>query len=187
MNTRRWLPVSLALVVGLPCIALQPRAVSQEDTPGRGGPEGMPDLVGALKASEGCLGVETAWTGSKKSVIFAWFKDLEACLDWYYNETHLRAMELFIPDFDSTQSEPLAHLQDDVGPILTIASITYTDRNAVEGIDLPISQISIELYSPIAGGVSVGGRFAPDALAIPHHRDVPLVAPTHGKPGENAR
>ena len=34
----------------------------------------FPDLVGPLKATPGCLGVETARTASGKMVIFAWFR-----------------------------------------------------------------------------------------------------------------
>lgn len=36
------------------------------------------DLVAALKATPGCLGVETARTGSGKQVIFAWFENKDA-------------------------------------------------------------------------------------------------------------
>ena len=57
--------------------------VSQDGKPPR--PPGGGDdfgLVAGLKDVEGCLGVETAQTSSGKSVIFAWFKDLDAALDW---------------------------------------------------------------------------------------------------------
>ena len=44
--------------------------------------KGLPDLVGALKGTKGCLGVETAKTSSGKNVIFAWFEDKQAVLRW---------------------------------------------------------------------------------------------------------
>ena len=37
-----------------------------------------PDLVGGLKGTKGCLGVETARLSSGKNVIFAWFS-FRAC------------------------------------------------------------------------------------------------------------
>src|SRR5262245_28351929 len=49
---------------------------------------GFPDLVAALKATPGCLGVETARTSSGKQVIFAWFENKKAVLAWYYSDTH---------------------------------------------------------------------------------------------------
>ena len=35
---------------------------------------GFPNVVDAVKAAPGCLGVETAQTASGKRVIFAWFE-----------------------------------------------------------------------------------------------------------------
>ena len=49
---------------------------------------GYPDLVGGLKATPGCLGVETARTDSGKQVIFAWFEDKKAVLKWYHSDVH---------------------------------------------------------------------------------------------------
>src|SRR5262245_20565099 len=60
--------------------------------------KGLPDIVGALKASPGCLGVETAKTGSGKQVIFAWFEDKKAALKWYHSDTHQQLMKKFFPD-----------------------------------------------------------------------------------------
>jgi hypothetical protein len=41
----------------------------------------------------------------------------------------------------------------------------------------PFSQIAIELYRPINGGISLGGRFAPDALHEPGLREGFVVKP----------
>jgi hypothetical protein len=54
----------------------------------------MPDLVGGLRNTPGCLGVETATTASGKQVIFAWFENKNALSSWYYSETHMKAMAL---------------------------------------------------------------------------------------------
>ena len=60
----------------------------------------------------------------------------------------------------------MADVPDGV-PILTIASITISDRPQFEGTTtLPISQIAIEMYTPVSGGVYLGGRFAPAELKV---------------------
>ena len=128
-------------------------------------PEGFPDLVSGLRAIEGNLGVETAQTSSGKQVIFAWFEDKEAVLRWYHSDMHRGAQDMFFPDRPA--HEPLAHIPDDVGPILAIASITPTHGAGVAE-NLPVAQISIELYAPLPGGLAVGGTFAPESLEVPH-------------------
>src|SRR5438046_2328865 len=49
---------------------------------------GFPDFVSALKAAPGCLGVEAARTQSGKNVVFAWFENKQAVLNWYYSDVH---------------------------------------------------------------------------------------------------
>jgi hypothetical protein len=129
----------------------------------------MPDLVAGLKAIDGCLGVETARTRSGKNVIFAWFRDRKAALQWYYSEVHMGAMDLLMDEDAATR--PLAHVPEDSGPIMVIASLTPADERKLPGVDLPISQIAIELYRPLPGGAFIGGRFAPPTLEIEHMRD----------------
>ena len=85
-------------------------------------PEGFPDLVAGLRAIEGNLGVETAQTATGKQVIFAWFEDKEAVLRWYHSDMHRDVHDMFFPA--RPEHEPLAHIPDDQGPILAIASIT---------------------------------------------------------------
>jgi hypothetical protein len=129
---------------------------------------GFPDLIAGLKATPGCLGVETAMTASRKQVIFAWFEDKKALLKWYYSETHQRAIGFAFPG--AKLDTPLEGVPDDVGPIMAIASITMADK-PMAGTNLPFSQISIELYKPVTGGIFVGSRFAPAALKVPHMKD----------------
>ena len=131
---------------------------------------GFPDLVAGLKAMPGCLGVETARTDSGKSVIFAWFEDKKAALKWYYSGMHQGAMKGSFPGHKA--GTPLKDVPDESGPILAIASITMTDKPRYKESTLPISQIAIELYQPVSGGIFLGGRFAPDSLKVPGMRDI---------------
>jgi hypothetical protein len=139
------------------CFAQEPPAEKKDKK------RGFPDLIGALKTSPGCLGVETAKTGSGKEVIFAWFEDKKAALKWYYSDTHKEVMNRFFPEEE--RRKPLADVPDDSGPIMAIASITLGKQTK----DNPLGskQIAIELYQPLGGGLSFGGRFAPDKMKTP--------------------
>jgi hypothetical protein len=66
----------------------------------------------------------------------------------------------------STGRKPLADIPDDSGPIMAIASLTVTDKPQVGGVQLPVSQIAIELYAPLPGGLAAGGRFAPTSVKV---------------------
>lgn len=129
-------------------------------------PAGFPDLVGGLRAIEGNLGVETAETASGKQVIFAWFEDKAAVLRWYHSDMHRGVQDQFFPD--RPPHTPLAHVPDDSGPIMVVASITMADSAQFAATSLPISQIAIELYAPLPAGLSLGGRFAPAGMEVPH-------------------
>ena len=143
----------------------QPRATPQP-------PPGFPDLVGGLKATPGCLGVELAQTQSGKNLIFAWFENKKAVKNWYYSETHQQVMEQFFGHDDEEDTHTvLKGFDDDFGPIMAIASITMADKPAFEGTTLPISQIAIELYTPMKGGLFLGGRFAPKGVKVDRMED----------------
>jgi len=154
------------------CLLLTEAGMAQNpptQTPRPGPPAGFPDLVGGLKATPGCLGVETARTASGKQVIFAWFENKEAAKRWYYSDTHMKAMQMGFPGHKPP--EPMQDVPDNSGPIMAIASLMMSDKPAAPGMALPVSQISIELYSPLTGGVFAGGRFAPDSLKVPGMKD----------------
>ena len=125
---------------------------------------GFGDLVGALEAIEGVVGVETAQASSGKQVIFAWFEDKAAAVRWYYSEMHRGLQDTFFPD--RPPHVPLENVPDDVGPIMAIASVTMADSTHFAETSLPISQIAIELYQPLPGGLSLGGRFAPEGVKV---------------------
>jgi len=42
---------------------------------------------------------------------------------------------------------------------------------------LASTQIAIELYAPLPGGLAVGGRFAPSTVKVPGLLDVPSAKP----------
>jgi len=170
MSGRHSKSVAALALLGLciiPATAAQPPA--QKKPSAKPQQQGYPDLTVALKATPGCLGVETARTASGKQVIFAWFENKQAVLKWYHSDVHKKLMKQFFPDGD--YGKPLKDIPDNTGPIMAIASITYSDKNNIKETSLPISQIAIELYQPLSGGLHLGGRFAPDALKVPKMQD----------------
>jgi Antibiotic biosynthesis monooxygenase len=156
--------VSFGLALALMCVLVAPCAAA-DPAPKE---SGLPDLAASVKASPGCLGVETAQTASGKSVIFAWFEDKKAALKWYNSDTHREMMKQFLPDFKSNR-KPLADVPDDSGPIMVVASITLSMKPTKEN-PLPFKQIAIEIYQPLGGGLSIGGRFAPEKMKVPSPR-----------------
>jgi len=128
----------------------------------------LPDLAGGLKATPGCLGVETARTASGKLVIFALFENKKAVMSWYNSEMHRQVMSLAGPPDPS--HVPLARIAEDSEPVLAIASLTMSNQPP-KNSPLPVSQIAIELYQPLPNGVFVGGRFAPNSVKVPGMRD----------------
>lgn len=162
----------ITLVLLLTSLLMTPSLIAQQ---AQNSAAAFPDLVAALKAVPGCLGVETARTASGKQVIFAWFENKKALLDWYYSPVHQQVMTQFFPG--APARTPMPDVADDGRPILAIASLTMAER-PVSGItSLPVSQIAIELYQPLPGGIALGGRFSPLALKVPGLTDVPFPAP----------
>jgi len=143
--------------------------LSQEKEHGKRDGRGFPDLVGGLKAIEGCIGVETAQTPDGKQCIFAWFENKKAVLNWYNSDMHQGVQEAFFPD--GQEYTPLKDVPDDMGPIMAIASITFSDKEHFEATNLAISQIAIELYTPVSGGLFLGSKFAPDAVKVKNMKD----------------
>ena len=48
-------------------------------------------------------------------------------------------------------------------------------RNAGD-LRTAVTQIAIELYAPLPGGLAVGGRFAPSTVSVPGMMEVPAEA-----------
>lgn len=160
--------IVLALLLGL--LVWTPSLLAQKRTGSEAG--GGPDLVAALKSTAGCLGVETARTASGKQVIFAWFADKKALMAWYYSPVHQQLMAQFFPG--APARTPMPDVADDGQPILAVASLTMAEKPASGITSLAVSQIAIELYQPLPGGIALGGRFAPTTLKVPGLTDVPM-------------
>ena len=137
------------------------------------------DLPAAIKATPGCLGVELATTASGKQVIFAWFENKKAALAWYYSQTHQALMKM--SGAPPRPHGPLADVPDDGRPIMAVASIVLArPQDGIPENGLPtVSQIAIELYAPLPGGLAAGGRFAPMEVKVPGL----LYSPTATVPG----
>lgn len=142
-------------------------AVGSLGTPARAQapPNRFARLVEAARAWPGCLGVETGQTASGRQVIFAWFESKKALVGWYYSDPHQRAVKTAFPN-QTFDREPLPDTPEDSGPILAIVSLKLREAPRPDGGGLPIASIGIELYTPLPGGVAVGGRFAPDAVKV---------------------
>jgi hypothetical protein len=149
--------------------------MAQAPAPQQGPPAGLPDLIGMLKATPGVLGVDAAQTMSGKQVIFAWFENKKAALNWYYSEGHQQLVKTFASGGNPGRT-PMADVPDDGNPILAVASITLSKQPQVSGVQLPVSQIAIELYAPLPGGLAAGGRFAPSSVKVKGLVEVPMAS-----------
>lgn len=155
---------------------------------GRGGfgPQMGERLAAALRASPGCLGVDSGFMASGKAVIFAWFENKQAVLKWYYSDTHGQMAGLHFEE-RSGEYKPLRQIPDDTGPLLVIASLTPAAAPGIEGVNMPISQIAIEIYQPMPGGLSINGTFTPAPIKVPgrfdQQSDSPKAEPTPAPAG----
>jgi hypothetical protein len=161
--------LALAAILAVAIVVPQPDRAEPQTTSGR--PAGFPDVVGALRTTPGCLGVETAQTASGKRVIFAWFEDKKSLVDWYHSDVHQKAMKTVFPK-QAFDRQPLPDLDDASGPILAIVSVKPAETPTPDAT--AIASIGIELYGPLPGGIAVGGRFAPAALKVRGLREMDL-------------
>jgi hypothetical protein len=161
--------VTLGLVAGW--IRVQPE---QPDTRPPAAPDLGRMLIEGLRKTEGCLGVDAAQMMSGRNTIIAWFENKAAVRRWYDSDVHQGAMRGFAAPSDDASAydpadrpEPLAHIESEDTPIMVMATITMARESAFEGVAMPISQISIELYAPLPGGAFLGRRLAPDTFKVP--------------------
>ena len=147
---------------------------------GGGAAGGMGEmLIKGLLETEGCLGADAAQMRSGKNVIMAWFEDAEAARRWYAHPTHRRMR--FLAGGVDPDKKPLEHVPDGV-PVMVMASLTMSnDGSSIsKTIPVPISQISIEMYTPLPGGAMINGRLSPEAFPFEHMRD--MTAPVEETP-----
>ena len=152
MKTRRYALVAAVVVLG----SVAALAWTQSPPAPQGPDSGFADLVGGLKATRGCLGVETARTTSGKQLIFAWFEDKKAVLRWYYSDVHQNVQSTF--PTHGEHRKPLESIPDNIGPIMASASITMADTPQFEQIGLPRSRSSCTSRSPVVSSSAGGSR-----------------------------
>lgn len=121
-------------------------------------------LVSGLKATDGCILVDTGKTQSGRNCIFAWFESKEAVMRWYYSDTHQGAMRALMGGTPGEAHVPMKSVPDDVGPVLVIASLVPSAERSVKQVNMPISAISIELYKPLPAGAFIGSSFGPPEI-----------------------
>lgn len=131
----------------------------------------FPDLVSGLRATPGIIDVKVAVIDGKKQTIFAWFKNKAAVDAWYNSPMHRNAMAKFFPNMRGAPHAVMGFADDKV-PILVVASVTPSDHPHINGSRLAVSQIAIEMYTPVAGGIVFGSGFGPDNLDVPGLRRV---------------
>lgn len=160
-----------AVAVGSTAAALETRysRASRASTASPAQPQDLGTMLAeGLRATPGCLAADVAqWDSGKRSVV-GWFEDKDAVIAWYDSQMHRHLMQ----PMGGPQGEPLAHVPDDQGPIMVIATITPSDRPIIEGFPAPIGQISIEMFAPLPGGAYINGRLAPDGFEVEHMRDL---------------
>jgi quinol monooxygenase YgiN len=166
---------ALTLAASPAGLAADPAAQDKPKDKAGGSQDLFTGLLTALRNSPGCLGIEVARTESGKEVVFAWFEDKKAALAWYNSDAHREMMKKFFGL--KPRANALADVPDDAGPIMAVASVTLGGPPTKDN-PLPYKQISIELYRPLSGGLSFGGRFAPDKLKLPK----PTAKPETAKP-----
>jgi hypothetical protein len=151
--------------------ALRPLLAQQQPTPGQPGFGEL--LIKAARASPGCLGIETGQTTSGTRIILAWFEDKKAIVAWYKSDFHQRAMKSVFPQ-QNFNREPLPDMPEGSGPILALVTLRPGEGPPTSSLPIPMRTIGIELYTPLPGGVAVGGRFSPETVKIPGLRRIDL-------------
>lgn len=136
--------------------------------PKRPDPSGEDRVASDIAKSPGCQGVRKLETSDGVKIYFSWFKNKEAALTWYNHRFHLSAMALVAQSFPGqTIHKPLRHVKDTDAPILVVTTMKHKDRAKTKPGEFPFVQLSMELYTPLPGGMTLGGRFAPTAVEIP--------------------
>jgi hypothetical protein len=158
MKRRVWLGAAMALTAAAGAYALTQDAPPPQRPGGSAADMGR-QLVEALRGTEGCLGAEAGSIGPGRVFIIAWFENRAAAMNWYEHPTHVRMMEASKID-DPEGKPPMDGIPDDV-PIMAIATMEFAGPPAVEGATIPFSAISIELYTPLEGGLKLNRGMAP--------------------------
>ena len=171
-----------ASAVAALCFAqANPKQQPPTTPPTAGQPEQLAHkLVDGLKSTPGCLGTEIAKTESGKALIFGFFEDKKAAMAWYTSDEHQKAMEKWFPNYTS-EGRPMDKISEDSGPIMVIASLTPTSTKLKDS-NAPVSQIAMELWSPMPGGIRINGGLAPTTMKVPGRHDLTIAQDTTPAP-----
>jgi len=156
---------------GIGAAALESRQPENAHPRQGGAPDIGAMLIKGLNDSPGCLKVITASTSAGTNTIIAWFENKAAVEEWYYSNTHSRVMNMVGSDPDT--KKPMAHVKDENIPVMIMASITLAEKGVLPG-PMPVSQISIELYTPLDAGASINGRLMPEAIKLEHFNAISI-------------
>jgi hypothetical protein len=129
--------------------------------------------------------VEAAQTQSRKNMIFAWFENKAAAMAWYNSPAHKFLRRSAAAAGAAGDHEPMAGVPEDV-PVLAVASLKMAGagEKPLPGMPMPVTEISIELYTPLPGGIRYGGGFAPEALKVEGRTDISAPAAPDAPPVE---
>jgi hypothetical protein len=172
-GSRSMITASLAVAA---CLALSaPAPAQQPPLPGQPGFGEL--LIQAARQSPGCLGIETGRTTNGTLVVFAWFENKKALVDWYKSDFHQWAMMAAFPN-QTFNREPVPDMPENSGQILALVTLKPAGARPTAAAPVPIEKIGIEFYTPLPDGVAVGGRFAPNAVRVPGLREFDLTTAT---------
>lgn len=157
--------LGLTILAGAGVQRSQPDSSTSTRQSQQGGPNIGQMLIDGLNESEGCLKVVTAQTSAGTNTIIAWFENKAAVEAWYYSPIHERMVGMVGGDVED--KKPMAHVKDADAPVMVMASITMGGETVIPG-PMPVSQISIELYTPLDAGASVNGRLMPEEIKLKH-------------------
>jgi hypothetical protein len=169
--------VMAVVLAAATCCAWPVPSGAQDAHPGE--PGYGEQLVKAVLASPGALGIETGRTIKGRLVIFAWFENKKALVDWYKSDFHMGGAKWAFPN-QTFDREPLPDMPENSGQILALVTLKFAEKPASDAAAAgaasrpPIESIGIELYTPLPGGVAVGGRFAPKSVRVPGLREIEL-------------
>jgi len=167
MLLKQGLSIAFGTAIGIGIGAAIPRAQAQEPAKSTQSVADFPDLVGGLKATPGCMAVRTsAFENGKQLAIFAWFKNKAAVNAWYNSPMHRGAMKRFFPGMQGGTTA-LEGFKDEKSPLLVVATVSPAEKPMLESTKLAISQIAIEIYTPVPGGLTIGGGFGPNEMDVP--------------------
>jgi len=163
-------------------VTAQPAGDRPVSPPNPAPPPNMGEMLAeGIRGVEGSLGAELGQFESGKLAIVGWFEDKAAAVRWYNHPMHRMVMR----GAGGGGGPPLAHVADDEGPIMVIATITMAEKpeERLPNIPIPVSQIAIEMFKPLPGGAHINGRFSPKDFKVEHMRDF-TEAVTGQKPAD---